>query len=269
MATVAVTSESARLTPQWAPTDTEWGNVHILGQLSTASNATLLCQLPDQRKVVYKPVRGERPLWDFPHATLGLREVLAFEAAQALGSDFIPSTVWVEDGPFGPGSIQEWCERPDESLVRVEPLDLMPHGFVSALQGEGEGGEPVHLLHADSIELQRIALFDIITNNADRKAGHLLGSTIDPVAIDHGLCFHPEPKLRTVLWGWAGKPISDEHLAWLSSIADASHPFYMRITESLSEREAHAFHVRVQSLMEEPVFPRPAATTPSLPWPLW
>ena len=268
MATDVVTSDSSESRADYL-TVRDIPGMRVLGQLTAASNGSLLCELGDGRRVIYKPTRGERPLWDFPHGTLGRREVLACELAHALSVAFVPPTVWVEDAPLGPGSVQLWCDLPTEDLVRVEPVDVLPEEFVSAISGEGAHGEPVHLVHLESAELQRIAIFDTITNNADRKAGHLLGARDAIVAIDHGLCFHPEPKMRTVLWGWAGEAIPDDLITWLRPIEDESHPVYSRVENFLGSDESEALHGRVQQVLRHPVFPRPSAEGPSLPWPLW
>ena len=155
----------------WSPTVDE-----IAGRFTHASNATLLGSA-DGKQVIYKPTAGARPLWDFDAGTLAAREVLTYRVSEALGLDVVPETV-IGDGPYGPGSVQRFVEV-DRSF------------------------DPLPLLGGPSTELWPIALLDIVVNNADRKAGHILKHRDGRLqAIDHGLTFHPEPKLRTVLWGF-------------------------------------------------------------------
>lgn len=181
----------------------------VVGQLTQASNATLLVEI-DGRRHVYKPVAGEAPLWDFPAGTLGRREVAVFEIAQVLGWDVVPATRWVDDAPFGPGMVQEWVTEDRIPVGFFAPTDI-PAGWLPIATGIDDADRQVVLAHGDSWELQRIAVFDLVVNNADRKGGHLLGDATGPVlGIDHGLCLHEALKLRTVLWGFAGRPIPDE-----------------------------------------------------------
>src|SRR5512140_2157757 len=177
------------------------GDVEVVGRLLTASNATFFCvvsgRLDDGVAVtascVYKPRRGERPLYDFPDGTLACREVGAHAVSVATGWDIVPPTV-MRDGPFGEGMVQLWMET-DESV------DI---------------GE---LVTSDSAALRRIAVFDAVLNNADRKAGHLLPLPDGRIqGIDNGLCFAVEPKLRTVLWRWRGQPLTDEERAILANV---------------------------------------------------
>lgn len=233
----------------------------VLGQLSEASNATLLVEFSGQR-FVYKPVRGERPLWDFPNSTLGRREVAAFEVSQRLGWGLVPRTRWVSDGPFGPGSLQDWVHA--ESLpVGVFPAGEVPGGWVSVLSGVDEADKPLEVAHRDSAELRRMALFDLLINNADRKGGHLFQLADGTLqGIDQGLCFHAEPKLRTVLWGFVGEPIPDDLLL---DLRDARSKLPELLT-GLSSAEVDALGARADNLLARPIFPGPTSG-PAIPWP--
>lgn len=224
----------------------EAGRLELLGMLPGASNYTLLAKIvgdgDSQQFVVYKPRRGETPLWDFPPGTLCQREVAAFLVAKAGGWDFIPPTV-LREGPLGEGAVQVYIEH-DPSITAFELIGS----------------------HRD--ELKRIALFDLIANNADRKAGHvLIDATGKLWGVDHGLCFHEEPKLRTVLWDFIGEPVPAKDLELvlaLCRLLDAGPPGELSQVLSLSELEA--LQARVRRILDEKSFPPPETTRP-YPWP--
>ena len=165
------------------------GEVEVRGLFRLGSNETYLCELHSGQgslPAVYKPVAGERPLWDFPARILAKREAAAFEFARRLGWDFVPPTVYRRDGPLGPGSFQEYRD-----------LDLRQNYF--------------QLREEDPDAIRRVAAFDILINNADRKAMHVRARRHGGLwLIDHGVCFHPEWKLRTVIWDFAGEPLPGE-----------------------------------------------------------
>ena len=235
------------------------GEIEVVGRLLTASNATFFCVVSGRREdgkpisasCVYKPRRGERPLYDFPDGTLACREVGAHAVSVATGWDIVPPTV-MRDGPFGEGMLQLWMETD-------EAVDI---------------GE---LVNSDSAELRRIAVFDAVLNNADRKAGHLLplpGGRIQ--GIDNGLCFAVEPKLRTVLWRWRGQPLTDEERARLEQLrADLAAPPAGPAPGSLAEElvplltpfEIDAMVERIDGLLGSGKLPRPDRNRPAVPWP--
>lgn len=250
--------------------------LEVLGQLRAASNATLLCALPDGTPCVYKPVRGERPLWDFPDGTLAGREVATAALAAHLGLDCVPPTAWRDDGPFGPGMCQAWFEADaSAALVDVVAPGSAGGGWLVAFRGEDQDGHPLELVHRDDPRLAAIALLDAIANNADRKGGHLLaGSDGGIAAIDHGVCFAAEPKLRTVLWGWSGEPIDDLALgSSLAAVLDALEGMRDGIPADvarwLTAAEARAVEARIAAVLRERAFPVPSPSWPAIPWPVF
>ena len=246
------------------------GELIVVGRFREASNVTLLADatLGDTAvRCIYKPIAGERPLWDFPDGTLAGREVAAYRVARALGWDLVPRTI-LREGPHGPGMVQEWVEEEGDEPVTVSRVDEVPPGFLVVLHGEDGEGTEVVVAHRDSDELRRMAVLDVLLNNADRKGGHILTVGDAVMGVDHGICFHQAPKLRTVLWGWAGEPIPDELVddvrRWAES-ADA----YAELGELLTSGDLDALRARVESLLREPVMPEPALDRHAVPWPLF
>ena len=248
----------------------------IEGHLSGASNATLRCLIEDEGvgkfMCVYKPRRGERPLWDFPTGSLSHREVAARVIDDRLGWNIVPTTVWRDDGPYGPGMCQVWVdddgERPAVDVIRPDEWNA---SWKIVLEATTYDGSDVLLVHEDSSQLQKLAVFDLITNNSDRKGGHVLRRfNGDLVGIDHGLTFHVEPKVRTVLWGWAGEQIPGDLMdAVVRLMEDLKAPDedLAMVRAWLSRAEWAALTERVQELIDHPVFPEPRGDEPALPWP--
>lgn len=222
-------------------------DLELLGLLPRASNYTFLARVGDGDEgllAVYKPRVGEAPLWDFPQGTLCDREVAAHVLAEALGWPWIPPTV-LRDGPHGEGSVQLFVEfDPAEHYLTMR--DERPDDF------------------------RRIALFDVIANNADRKSGHCLRSSDGRVfAIDHGVCFHDEPKLRTVIWDFVGEEIPEAMRADLRRLADRLEADELpdRLAGLLRPVELQAMRRRLAELLEEARFPEPGPGRP-YPWPM-
>lgn len=261
------------------------GPIEIEGQLTTASNATFLGRIGGTR-VVYKPTAGEKPLWDFPDHTLAQREVASYLVSEALGWDIVPQT-WLSDGPFGPGMVQRWCDtEPGHDAVDpvdpVDPVDIvgiaelparLTAGWLRVLDAVDELDRPVSLIHEDSTALRRMAVFDIIVNNADRKGGHVL-----PMAsghrhgVDHGLTFHTDDRLRTVLWGWVGEPLQDAELTAVSELQHALSPgaeLYRQLSGLLSDTEVSMCARRCEDLVKTAHFPVPHGMMPAVPWPVF
>jgi uncharacterized repeat protein (TIGR03843 family) len=227
------------------------GNMDLEGQFVYGSNYTFMVtirQAGETLKAVYKPVRGERPLWDFPPQTLAQREVAAYLVSEALGWELIPPTVFRRDEDLmGPGSFQQFIEH-----------DPDYHYF--------------NFTETDKARLPDVMLFDYLVNNADRKSGHLL---IDPDQrlwlIDHGLCFHEEEKLRTVIWDHAGEPIPTPLLTDVANLLPALAPdgaLSTALAPYLLPEEITALRERGQWLLEIGIFPIPPEDRRAYPWPL-
>jgi hypothetical protein len=222
------------------------GVLKVTGRLVDASNATLYATstLNEQEIVcIYKPIAGERPLWDFPEGSLAYREYAAYLVSQELGFHIVPLTI-LRDGPYGSGMVQEW-------ITLDESIDLAV--FFSS----------------DNPRLRSMALFDAIVNNTDRKIGHLLPISHDEVyGCDHGVTFHVEDKLRTVLWQWADDELTDQELQSLQmaqqllagELGEQLQPF-------LTQDEIDAISMRVNRLLSEGRFPLPNPNWPAIPWP--
>jgi uncharacterized repeat protein (TIGR03843 family) len=248
------------------------GALEIDGRLVDASNTTLLCEVTLDgvaAHCVYKPVRGERPLWDFPDGTLAGREVASYLISGATGWNLVPPTV-LRDGPLGPGMCQLWIETEDvNSIVDVVPVDAIPDGWLAVLRGEDPLGREVAVVHADDARLRRLAVLDAVLNNADRKGGHLLLDAAGSLyGVDHGICLHTEAKLRTLLWGWAGEKLTDEAVEALNRLAaDLDGELGETLHDHLTRREVRAAAERVARLLRTGRHPSPGRGWPAVPWP--
>lgn len=239
------------------------GAMVLVGRLVEASNATFLAEL-DGCQVVYKPTAGEAPLWDFPSATLGRREVAAFALSDAAGFDCVPPTHWIEDAPAGPGSIQDWIDADGDDLADLVPIDEVPSGWFCIIVGVDADENEVALVHADHPALRRLALFDVVANNADRKAGHIIRRRDEVFGVDHGVSFHAEHKLRTILWGWAGEPLTVEEQALLHETLAVAE---QALSPWLMPTEVQACRDRARALLDAGHFPEPGDDWPVIPWP--
>ncbi|MFY1631986.1 SCO1664 family protein [Solwaraspora sp. WMMB335] len=249
------------------------GTMEIEGRLVDASNATLrgvVAADGERVRCVYKPVRGERPLWDFPDGTLAGREVSAYLVAEALGWPLVPPTV-LRDGPFGPGACQLWIDEPPDAVPLVDfvPAARVPVGWLPVAAARDETGEPYALAHADDPRLARMAVFDVLVNNADRKGSHVLTGPDGAVyGVDHGLCFHVDDKLRTVLWGWSGRPLPVGTEPALRQLADAlAASTRDELAAWLTTAELAQLTARVEDLLAAGSFPQPPPQRNVLPWP--
>ena len=249
------------------------GDLTLVGRLVQASNGTFLAEDQRGERFIYKPVAGERPLWDFPDETLGRREVAAFQLSQSAGFHVVPPT-WYLDGPLGPGSVQEWIEGSQTDLVDLVARDAVPDDWFGIVIGVDQAERPVALVHADAAPLRRMALFDVIVNNADRKGAHIIHAwPADPesevaepdvvLGVDHGLTFHVEDKLRTVLWGWSGNPLTDEERTLVHAAVDRINI----LDPWLDPAEVEAARLRAQSLLDAGELPSPGDRWPVIPWP--
>ncbi|WP_394798296.1 SCO1664 family protein [Streptomyces albidoflavus] len=275
------------------------GELTVRGRIAEASNAVLHCTVVHQGRTaacVYKPVAGEQPLWDFPDGTLAQREVAAYEVCAALGWELIPPTV-LREGPYGPGMVQLWIDQADEEpgepagpggapeagesasgpvpvghlLALADAERPAPEGWRAIGLAEVPGGGTALLVHADDARLRRLAVLDAVINNSDRKGGHLLTSADGRLhGIDHGVTFHTEDKLRTLLWGWAGEPLPEEAVAALGRLAAAlgeDAPLTTRLAALLTPAEVAALRDRVAALLASGTHPVPGGEWPAIPWP--
>lgn len=244
------------------------GELVLHGRIMPASNATFLGRIADTR-VVYKPIAGERPLWDFPEGTLAAREVAAWHVSEAFGWDVVPYT-FLRDGPHGPGMVQLWRE-PDEDYDAVDlvPTGQVPDGWCRVFDGVDGRDREVSLIHEDTEALRRIAVFDAVVNNADRKGGHVLAmSTGHRYGVDHGLTFHTEDKLRTVLWGWRGEPLTGEEQRGLQGVRDELDRGLGTVLRDLvTATELEALAARCDRFLRQGRLPGPPSGWPAIPWP--
>jgi hypothetical protein len=225
------------------------GELDLQGQFLNGSNYTFLVKLnyaEISMTTVYKPVRGEQPLWDFSAGTLGKREVAAFEVSEMLGWDFVPPTIFRRKAPLGAGSLQQYIEHnPDDHYFNFSDLDKQ--------------------------RLRPVVVFDIILNNADRKGSHILRDKHDHLwLIDHGICFNTEDKLRTVIWDFCGEPIPDNLLADLNLLVDTiSHhgDQVKELSKLLQSSEIEALSLRARGLLKTRSFPYPKRNSRPYPWP--
>jgi uncharacterized repeat protein (TIGR03843 family) len=251
------------------------GELEVHGRILPASNVTLVARVTldgQSLQCVYKPVSGERPLWDFPDGSLAGREVAAYLVSEALGWDVVPLTI-ERDGPLGRGMVQVWREPDDEQ----DPVDLVPEGevpdgYLHVLDAADGEGRPVSLVHEDSPGLHRMAVFDAVVNNADRKGGHVLAMPDGHrYGVDHGVCFHAAPKLRTVLWGWATLPLREDEREALTGlvedVAAGDGALRSALDERLSHAEVTALRTRCERLLARNRMPVPSGEWPAIPWP--
>jgi len=254
-----------------ADVDLVAGELELVGRITTASNATFLARVGGV-DVVYKPVAGERPLWDFPDGTLAHREVAAYLVSESFGWDVVPLT-FLRDGPLGPGMAQRWQE-PDASQ---DPVDVVPArsvppaGWRTVFHGSDERDRPVVLVHEDTPALRRMAVLDVVVNNADRKGGHILPTAGGHrFGVDHGVTFHVEHKLRTVLWGWRGDELHADELAGVARVrADIDGDLGRGLAALLTDAEVEALAARCDRLLRRGTFPGPSGDMPAFPWPFF
>ncbi|MER7193967.1 SCO1664 family protein [Streptomyces flaveolus] len=250
------------------------GELTVRGRIREASNAALYCTVAHEGReaaCIYKPVAGERPLWDFPDGTLAQREVAAYEVSEATGWGLVPPTV-LRDGPYGEGMVQLWIDTaPESELLALVDAEEPGPGWKAVAFAEVDEGRTALLVHADDERLRRLAVLDAVVNNADRKGGHLLPAAGERLyGIDHGVTFHAENKLRTLLWGWAGDPLTAEALAALDALQEAlkdGAPLAARLGELITPAELDATRARVGALLESGKHPEPSGEWPAIPWP--
>jgi len=269
------------------------GNLTVVGRLATASNASFFGRVELDGVTlpcIYKPVAGERPLWDFLDGTLAGRERAARVVSEAGGWHLVPPTV-LRDGRFGPGMCQRWVDVGSQfALVDVVDTAAEQPGWIAVLEAEDARGREVLLVHADDERLRDMAVFDVVINNADRKGGHVLltpgaassadatdaADTADAAdrptrrlfGCDHGVSFHVDTKLRTVLWGWAGEPLRQGDIQLLTGLVDGlDNGIEAKLASWLTGAELAALRQRVGVLLDTGEMPLPDGSWPAIPWP--
>jgi uncharacterized repeat protein (TIGR03843 family) len=266
------TDDLARLGDTEIETILTRGTLELEGRLLAASNASFygMATLDGiSISCIYKPVQGERPLWDFPDGTLAGRERAARVISEAGGWNLVPPTV-LRDGRFGLGACQQWIEVDEEAdLVDVVGLDFDRAAWIAIVQAEDEHAHPVVLVHRDDERLRHMAVLDVILNNADRKGGHVL---VEPDGslwgCDHGVCLHADDKLRTVLWGWADEPLRGEDVERLDQLSTAlACGLRDELEQLLTADEVSALETRVHRLRRRDQMPNPDSSWRAIPWP--
>lgn len=252
------------------------GELEVVGRVTDSSNLALLARLIDapERYVIYKPVRGERPLWDFPDGTLAGREVAARVVSDLGGWDVVPPTV-LREGPLGVGSVQLWIGDPfdpvpDDLVVDLVPAGAVPKGWLKVFDGETPTGSEVTVVHSSAGDVRSLSVLDAVINNSDRKGSHCLRDEAGRLwAIDHGVSFSATPKLRTVLWGWAGQRLCADDLDRVGrlSVALDDEGVLVSLTSLLPEADVEALAARVARLLRTGIHPRPSGGWPAVPWP--
>jgi uncharacterized repeat protein (TIGR03843 family) len=254
------------------------GDLVLHGRVMPASNATFVGEVCGTT-VVYKPIAGERPLWDFPDGTLADRERGAYLVSEAFGWDVVPLT-FLRDGPHGLGMVQLWQEpaEGEEAVTIVRSLRERP-GWLHVFDGVDERDHDVALVHEDSTALRRMAVFDAVVNNADRKGGHVLAMADGHrYGVDHGVSFHVEDKLRTVLWGWAGDRLDPEDRVAVAALGEQVRDAgtgagtevraeVAALRELLAPEEVATLARRCLQLVRRGRMPVPSGSWPSIPWP--
>lgn len=248
------------------------GEINITGRLTDASNVTLLGTATLDGVAIdciYKPIRGERPLWDFPDGTLAERELAAYLVSQAAGWDCVPLTI-MRDGPLGPGMVQCWIDDCDpDRMVDLVPVKKVPKGWLPVMRAVDVTGNDIVVVHADNPALAVLAGFDLVVNNADRKGSHVLPTPDGRIlGVDHGLCFHQDEKLRTILWGWAGTPLPRDVLGGLARLhTGLDGTLGDRLAELITTDELAALRHRIDRLRATGKYPKPPGHRTPIPWP--
>lgn len=216
------------------------GDLEIIGRLVDASNASLFCKLPGDIQVIYKPIAGERPLWDFPDGNLASREVAAYYISEVGNFKVVPRTI-LREGPFGVGAVQQWIDT-------LEDVDV------------------IEFAQSQDFKIRNLALFDAVINNADRKFGHILITPEHNVfGCDHGVSLHEENKLRTVVWQFAEQYLSKTEIQQLKDLLNGIDRNYL--SDYLTDGEVEALFIRTRNLIEAGKFSSPNPNWPAVPWP--
>lgn len=249
------------------------GEIEIEGLIPDSSNGALKVLVSNSKQTVeaiIKPEVSIRPLWDFPDLDLNNREYATYLLDRELNLNYVPDTVMRNVEGIGKSLIQEWVTESDNDLIIVKSPEDIPEEYLKVLQGYDELNKLITLAHKNNRDLRNLCLFDLVINNADRKGGHLLMDSANKMwAIDHGVSWHFESKIRTVLWGWIDETFNDQDIALLNNAKKVIQTWKDEEFIYLSEEEIEQAIKRVDGLLKENTFPQPGDQWPAVPWPIF
>ena len=249
------------------------GEIEIEGLIPDSSNGALKVLVSNSKQsleAIIKPEVSIRPLWDFPDLDLNNREYATYLLDRELNLNYVPDTVMRNVEGIGKSLIQEWVTESDNDLIIVKSPEDIPEEYLKVLQGYDELNKLITLAHKNNRDLRNLCLFDLVINNADRKGGHLLMDSANKMwAIDHGVSWHFESKIRTVLWGWIDETFNDQDIALLNNAKKVIQTWKDEEFIYLSEEEIEQAIKRVDGLLKENAFPQPGDQWPAVPWPIF
>ncbi len=249
------------------------GDIEILGLIHESSNGALKAKISlndTSIHAIIKPNALIRPLWDFPEMDLNYRELATFNLSERLDLNFVPYSVLREIKDIGICLVQEWIDEVSSDLVIIKNDLEIPKDYKKVLNGYDDLNKLVSLAHKDDHVLRSIAIFDLIINNADRKGGHILKDANQKIwVIDHGVSWHTENKLRTILWGWIGDELSSSDVQLMNRAKQILNVWRDEETEYLKPDEINAAISRVDVVLQEGKFPEPSKEWPAIPWPIF
>jgi len=249
------------------------GEIEIEGLIPDSSNGALKVLVSNSKQsveAIIKPEVSIRPLWDFPDLDLNNREYATYLLDRELNLNYVPDTVMRNVEGIGKSLIQEWVTESDNDLIIVKSPEDIPEEYLKVLQGYDELNKLITLAHKNNRDLRNLCLFDLVINNADRKGGHLLMDSANKMwAIDHGVSWHFESKIRTVLWGWIDETFNDQDIALLNNAKKVIQTWKDEEFIYLSKEEIEQAIKRVEGLLKENAFPQPGNQWPAVPWPIF
>lgn len=249
------------------------GEIEIEGLIPDSSNGALKVLVSNSKQsveAIIKPEVSIRPLWDFPDLDLNNREYATYLLDRELNLNYVPDTVMRNVEGIGKSLIQEWVTESDNDLIIVKSPEDIPEEYLKVLQGYDELNKLITLAHKNNRDLRNLCLFDLVINNADRKGGHLLMDSANKMwAIDHGVSWHFESKIRTVLWGWIDETFNDQDIALLNNAKKVFKTWKDEKFIYLSKEEIEQAIKRVEGLLKENAFPQPGNQWPAVPWPIF
>ena len=249
------------------------GEIEIEGLIPDSSNGALKVLVSNSKQsleAIIKPEVSIRPLWDFPDLDLNNREYATYLLDRELNLNYVPDTVMRNVEGIGKSLIQEWVTESDNDLIIVKSPEDIPEEYLKVLQGYDELNKLITLAHKNNRDLRNLCLFDLVINNADRKGGHLLMDSANKMwAIDHGVSWHFESKIRTVLWGWIDETFNDQDIDLLNNAKKVIQTWKDEEFIYLSEEEIEQAIKRVDGLLKENAFPQPGDQWPAVPWPIF